>query len=122
MSDLDTLNRIQSFLAAPAGGRRASDIEVVAWEDFFQIHDPLIRSTVKRRDISDSDLDDLVQDIWAILIKRLPKLELDPSRGTLHGWVISVTRHHASRYNRRRMRRRHEALPQSSSQPCSTTR
>ena len=110
MSDLETLGRIQAFLAAPAARRRPSTVEIVAWEDFFQIHDPLIRSAVKRRDMSSSDVDDLVQDIWAILIRRLPKLDLDPERGTLHGWVTSVARHHASRYHRRHMRRRHESL------------
>ena len=49
MSDPEVLDRIKSFLAAPAAGRRASYFEVAAWEDFFQIHDALIRTTVQCR-------------------------------------------------------------------------
>ncbi len=36
MTDLDMLNRIQSFLATPRLGERASPAAVLAWEDFFQ--------------------------------------------------------------------------------------
>jgi len=110
MSDPDFLRFIQSFLASPCEGRRASEEEAAAWEDFFQIHDRLIRSIVRRSDMSQSDLDDLAQEIWARLVRSLPKLELNPEVGTLHGWVTVVAAHHAERYNRRRTRRRHNVL------------
>jgi RNA polymerase sigma factor (sigma-70 family) len=44
------------------------------------------------------------------LIRRLPKLSLDPDRGNLHAWVAAVARHHAGRHARRRLRQHHEAL------------
>jgi RNA polymerase sigma factor (sigma-70 family) len=110
MSDLEILNRIQAFLAAPAQASRAFPDEVLACEDFFQVHDLLIRSIVRQGDISQSDVDDVVQEIWALLVRRLPKLDLEPARGTLHAWVAAVARHHAGRHARRLSRRCHEDL------------
>ncbi len=70
----------------------------------------MIRSIAKHGDMSQSDLDDLVQEIWLLLVRRLPKLSLDPARGTLHAWVAAVARHQASRHARRRSRRHQDVL------------
>jgi RNA polymerase sigma factor (sigma-70 family) len=110
VSDLDVLNRIQSFLATPRLGERASPAELLAWEDFFQAHDLMVRSIVKHGGMSQSDLDDLVQEIWLLLVRRLPKLSLDPARGTLHAWVAAVARHQAGRHARRRSRHHQDVL------------
>ena len=110
MSDLAVLNRIQSFLAAPQSGELPTHEESTAWMDFYQIHDPVIRAIVKHRTVSASDRDDLAQEIWALLIRRLPGLILDPDRGTLRAWIAAVARHHAGRHARRQSRRRHEVL------------
>jgi RNA polymerase sigma factor (sigma-70 family) len=110
VSDLHVLNRIQSFLTAPPRDGRPTYEESEAWIDFYQIYDPVIRMIVKRWIVSESDRDDLVQEIWALLIRRLPRLNLEPARGTLCAWVAAVARHHAGRHARRGSRRRHEPL------------
>ena len=78
--------------------------------DFYQTHDPIIRTVVKHGNISASDVDDLAQEIWVLLIRRLPRLTFDPDRGTLHAWVAAVARHHVGRHARRRSRQNLEAL------------
>ncbi len=82
MSDSDTLTLIQAFLNAPRGG--ASSLQAMAWDDFYRIHDPMIRKVIKRCDTGESDVDDLDQDVWWIFCRQLSKY--DPARGTLaHG-------------------------------------
>ena len=34
-----------------------------------------------------SDVDELVQEVWILLIRRLPSWRLDPDRGTIGRWV-----------------------------------
>jgi hypothetical protein len=46
---------------------------MLAWGDSYQAHDPMFRAIVKHGDMSQSDLDDVVQEIWLLLVRRLPK-------------------------------------------------
>jgi len=108
MSDLDTINLIKAFLAAPAGLSALAG--TLAWEDFFLIHDPLIRGAIRKCHGRWEEVDDLDQEVWIILIRRLPKLAFDPARGTLREWVLAIARKHAAWSAARHSRRRDETL------------
>ena len=46
--------------------------------------------------------EDIGQDVWLILLRRLPGFAFDPARGTLRGWVASIASHEAWRRVRKR--------------------
>ncbi len=108
MDDLYQLNLIKGFLAAPR--ELATREQVLAWEGFFHACDPIILRIVRDCDPHWDKVDDLHQDVWTILVRRLPKLRLDPARGTLYQWVAGVARRLAGCHARRRSRHRDEEL------------
>jgi RNA polymerase sigma factor (sigma-70 family) len=109
MSDSVLLDLVKSFLAARAKGTSVSAAENSAWCDFYAAHDPMIRSIVKRHGRVPVEVDDLGQDVWFSLLRRLPKLELDLKRGTLNAYVAAVAHRLAWKYAHRwRMRRAEE--------------
>jgi RNA polymerase sigma factor (sigma-70 family) len=110
MCDLEVLNLIKSYLALEARSGQATPEEVLCWCDFYLVHDRIIRAIVKRVIAPMSEVDDVAQDTWAVLARRLPSLTLDPTRGTLEAWVAAVARHQACNFARRRSRRHDEAL------------
>ena len=71
---------------------RVTAEDILAWEDFFPGSRSSDRSIVRQTDISQNDVDDAAQEIWALLVRRLPNLTLEPDRGTLHAWVAAVAR------------------------------
>jgi RNA polymerase sigma factor (sigma-70 family) len=48
------------------------------------------------------ELDDLAQDVWALLMRELPKWEFDPTLGALDAWIASIASHEAWKRARRR--------------------
>jgi RNA polymerase sigma factor (sigma-70 family) len=108
MSESQELILIKAFLTE-RGGRPSSD-QATAWEDFLLTHEPTVRAVVRDRPDCRHDVEDVVQEIWKVLIQQLPKLQYDPGRGTLRGWVIAVARREAARQARRLSRSRIEAL------------
>src|SRR5438552_3048277 len=95
MSDEQELKLIKSFLNEP--GRRPSSEEATAWGDFYLTHDPTIRVIVRHHPGCRHDVDDVVQEVWTVLARDLRRLQYDPGRGPLRGWVIAVARHEAAR-------------------------
>ena len=68
-----------------------------------EVDDPFVRKIVSSLVIRRADVEDWVQDAWVALIQSLPNLQLDPSRGTLLGWircVVFVARDAQRRANR----------------------
>ena len=94
MSESQMLDLIKAFLAGRVT-RPLSD-QATAWEDFFRIHDPIIRAVVAKYHMRRHDLDDVTQEVWKVLIRELPKLRFDPVRGSLRNWVATVARHTAA--------------------------
>jgi RNA polymerase sigma-70 factor (ECF subfamily) len=61
-----------------------------AWERFVQLYTPLLCHWGQRLGLKGPDLDDLVQDVFAILVRELPEFHYDP-RKTFRGWLWTVT-------------------------------
>ena len=68
-----------------------------SWERFVRLFTPLIVEWAKRFGLQDSDADDLTQDVFCILVRRLPTFEYDPTQ-SFRAWLWTVTYHawHAS--------------------------
>jgi hypothetical protein len=54
-------------------GASATAEELLAWEEFFLRYDPIIRVSIRRIHIAPSTVDDVTQDVWVVLIRKLPR-------------------------------------------------
>ena len=61
-----------------------------AWSRFVNLYGPLIYHWAKRTGLKEEDASDLVQDVMALLIRKLPAFEYDKSR-SFRSWLKTVT-------------------------------
>ena len=79
-------------------------IDQSAWETFVGLYTPLMFYWARKAGLRQSDAADLVQDVLAIVFRRLPDLKYD-RRGSFRGWLRTIT------LNQFRDRRRKKSLP-----------
>jgi RNA polymerase sigma-70 factor, ECF subfamily len=78
-----------------------------AWRRFVDLYSPfLMHVLVNRMKVRAQDAADLVQDVFATLLRTLPSFEYDPNRGKFRGYLRQVC---ASRLND--WRRKRKAVP-----------
>jgi RNA polymerase sigma-70 factor (ECF subfamily) len=71
-----------------------------AWDRFVALYTPLLYSWASRLRLSEADAADLVQDVFVILLKKLPEFEYDPNK-SFRAWLWTVAR---NKYLERRRR------------------
>ena len=62
-----------------------------AWGRMLDLYSPLIRGWLKRYALRDQDVDDLVQEVLAIVVRRLPSFERRPQIGSFRRWLRTIT-------------------------------
>jgi RNA polymerase sigma-70 factor (ECF subfamily) len=78
----------------------------VAWERFVNLYTPLLFYWARRVGLQESDAADLVQDVFATLVQKLPEFHYDRSQ-SFRSWLHTVL------LNKwRKLRRRQPSLPQ----------
>jgi RNA polymerase sigma-70 factor (ECF subfamily) len=75
-----------------------------AWGEFVALYQPLLTAYVRKRGLSEEDTRDVVQDIFARLVKSLPDFELARHRGRFRTWLWQVCRSALCDWARRRRR------------------
>jgi RNA polymerase sigma-70 factor (ECF subfamily) len=75
-----------------------------AWERFVHLYTPLLCHWARRLGASGPDVDDLTQEVFAVLLQKLPTFEYDATQ-RFRGWLWTVT---VNKY-RERLRRNAEA-------------
>lgn len=75
-----------------------------AWARFVDLYTPLLYAWARRAGLQAADAADLVQDVFAVLVRQLPLFTYD-RRGNFRGWLRTVT---LNKW-RERKRRRGEA-------------
>ena len=78
---------------------RQTDHEA-AWERFVELYAPLIFHWGRRQGLNPTDATDLVQDVMATLVAKLPEFEFDPTK-RFRGWLRTVTVNKAKDVHRR---------------------
>lgn len=68
--------------------RRSSE---TAWHRMVDLYTPLIRNWLKRHALADQDAEDLVQDVLAIVVRKLPEFERRPQIGSFRRWLQNIT-------------------------------
>jgi RNA polymerase sigma-70 factor (ECF subfamily) len=61
-----------------------------AWERFVQLYTPLLCLWARRLGVQGPDVDDLVQDVFAILVRKLPEFRYNPLK-RFRGWLWTIT-------------------------------
>ena len=75
-----------------------------AWDRFVSLYTPLIYYWARRAGLSSHDAADLVQDVMAVLVEKLPRFQYD-RQGSFRGWLRTVT------LNKWREKRRRRSIP-----------
>jgi len=78
------------------------------WTQLQERYDPLIRRCCRRYRLVDEDADEVRQDVWIEVAKRLRSFVYDPRR-SFRGWLWTVCRHKCCDFLEKRKRER--ALP-----------
>ena len=106
MVDDGQLGLIKSLLAAPSLGQVPYfPKRNWPWVRFYKTHTKLIRSVLKRRGVHASDIDDLEQQVWIALLKRLGKSKNDIAADTISEYIRMSAGREAARHLRRRSKR-----------------
>jgi RNA polymerase sigma-70 factor (ECF subfamily) len=71
-----------------------------AWARFVELYTPLLYSWARRAGLREADAADLVQDVFTVLVRKLPEFRYDPGR-SFRAWLRTVTLN-KWRENRRR--------------------
>lgn len=62
-----------------------------AWQRLVDLYTPLIRSWLRRHAAPEHDVDDLVQEVLTVVVRKLPQFERAPRAGAFRCWLRSIT-------------------------------
>ena len=62
-----------------------------AWQRMVDLYTPLIRNWLKRYALIDQDAEDVVQDVLAIVVRKLPAFRRKPQIGSFRRWLRNIT-------------------------------
>jgi RNA polymerase sigma factor (sigma-70 family) len=61
-----------------------------AWGEFVALYEPLLMAYIRHRGLREEDARDVVQEVFARLVKTLPEFELDRKRGRFRTWLWQI--------------------------------
>ncbi|MEZ6141752.1 MAG: sigma-70 family RNA polymerase sigma factor [Zavarzinella sp.] len=71
--------------------RLHQDPQEADWRRLVEIYTPLIRTWLRKYTVPTTDTDDLVQEVIAVLVRRLPDFEHNSRTGAFRTWLRSIT-------------------------------
>ena len=69
-----------------------------SWREFVDLYAPMIRSYLGRIGVVAKDRDGLTQEVFCLIVRRIPTFVYDPHKGRFRGWLRKVTLNLARRY------------------------
>lgn len=69
-----------------------------AWREFSDLYLPLLKRFIRLNGVSDSDVDDVGQEVMRTVAKAIRSFEYDPERGTFRSWLFIVTRSRVAKH------------------------
>jgi RNA polymerase sigma-70 factor (ECF subfamily) len=81
--------------------------EAEAWERFVELYTPLLYHWARHVGLQDQDAADLVQDVFTILVQKMPEFTYDQHK-SFRGWLRTVT---MNRWRDNSKRRGRQPLP-----------
>lgn len=71
------------------------------WREFFDTYWRLIYNVARRAGLADAEAQDVVQNTFIYLTRRMPEFRYDRTRGSFKSWLCRVTRSRISVFRRR---------------------
>lgn len=68
------------------------------WRRLVEMYDPLIRAWLRRQGVDPHDADDVAQEVFAVVVRRLPEFQRRPQTGAFRSWLKTITIHCLSDY------------------------
>lgn len=62
-----------------------------SWQQLMSLYNPLIHSWLRRYSVTQQDADDLVQEILAVVVRKLPQFRRQEFTGAFRGWLKAIT-------------------------------
>lgn len=69
--------------------RRGDD--EIAWQRMFEVYKPLIEKWLRRFSAPNQDIDDLVQDVLTVVVKKIEGFERKSQTGAFRAWLRNTT-------------------------------
>jgi RNA polymerase sigma-70 factor (ECF subfamily) len=77
-------------------GQLRAGSDPLAWERFVRLFAPLVYQWARRFGLQEADAEETVQEVFVVLLRRMPRFEYDASR-SFRAWLSTITRHEALR-------------------------
>jgi RNA polymerase sigma-70 factor (ECF subfamily) len=61
-----------------------------AWDRFVELYTPMLYAWARKTGLQEPDAADLVQEVFALLLRKLPEFAYDPAK-SFRGWLRTVT-------------------------------
>lgn len=61
------------------------------WDELVRLYTPLIKGWMLRHAAAPQDLDDVVQEVMVVVVRRFPEFERQPHSGAFRGWLRAIT-------------------------------
>jgi RNA polymerase sigma-70 factor (ECF subfamily) len=71
-------------------GRLRHSDDQEAWSRFVDLYTPVLYHWARCVGLSEADARDLLQEVFMLLLKKLPEFAYDPQKGSFRGWLKTV--------------------------------
>lgn len=115
------LVNVQAFLAYHLERLAPDSLLALAWERFYRTYNVAICGLVRRYRLPKSEADDVVQEVWAEVVARLPNFRWNVNRPGLRCWLYQLVKTKTMDIFRRQKRRPVQALPWDARNLCLAT-
>lgn len=115
VGDQPLLERAQTYLRRRLLRLPVDGVLIAAWQDFYARCGECIRRFAIALGVRPCDVEELEQEVWAVVLLRLPIWRYDPVRGQFRTWLYQVVRNKVADHVRRRARHPLKRLPAESS-------
>lgn len=72
--------------------RVANEQDVLAWQQFVEIYQPLVFRIARSQGLQEADAQDLVQEVMTRVARSIGNWDPDARRGTFRGWISTIAR------------------------------
>lgn len=92
-SEAQTLLHVQKYLTSTRTGQIPTAEVTTAWECFAGRYHPVIVGLCQRYPRAGQEPEDMAQEIWKKLLRRLPNFRYDAKYPSFQGWLFGFIRH-----------------------------
>ena len=62
-----------------------------SWQHMVDVYTPLIRNWLRRYSLQDQDVEDLVQEVLSVVVRKLPDFKRKAQTGSFRRWLRNIT-------------------------------